>query len=96
MYKTFITICIIQHFFQPLDFLQDISLLTIATRDERGLRGHSSDNYGPQHWGEKQGVSQDLSDDYVEVAHSLLKCHINDFTLFHTFIVYYIEKNRGV
>lgn len=36
------------------------------SRDERGLRGHSSDNYGPQHWGEKQGVSQDLSDDYVE------------------------------
>ena len=43
------------------------------------MRGHSSDGYGPQHWGEKvskvpgkttktkfQGVGNDLSDDYVE------------------------------
>ena len=49
------------------------------SRDERGMRGHSSDGYGPQHWGEKvlkvpgqttktkfQGVGNDLSDDYVE------------------------------
>ena len=49
------------------------------SRDDRGMRGHSSDGYGPQHWGEKvskvlgkttktkfQGVGNDLSDDYVE------------------------------
>jgi len=36
------------------------------SRDDRGVRGHSSDGYGPQHWGEKGRTSNDLSDDYVE------------------------------
>merc|ERR1719442_153523 len=35
------------------------------SRDDRGMRGHSSDGYGPQHWGEK-GAGNVLSDDYVE------------------------------
>ena len=35
------------------DYFHNKQGLRDRSRDDRGMRGHSSDGYGPQHWGEK-------------------------------------------